>query len=263
MLRPGGTGHEVLGEVVDLVEPSTRARGQRVLTFTTGYIRMVPAAKKAYTRRAGISPDLMPLAGAFCQYILSFETATVPVPAAVPNPRFDPLWYVVAQPIGTIIRAAEKLGSVWGKAIAILGQGQNGLLMTQLVAKMGARHVICLDRLPSRLAVSKAMGATHTLAVADGVDSVAEVLGLVAADEADDYDGAPGVDVAIDMVGHQGHSLDMCSDMVKRDGTVLVFGLPPNTTDGDRGDSHSDMLIRYKNLTKNVSADTCSICACC
>lgn len=30
----------------------------------------------------------------------------------------------------------------------------------------------------------------------------------------------------------------------KRDGTVLIFGLPPNTTDGDRAGSHNDMVIR-------------------
>ena len=59
----------------------------------------------------------------------SHETATVLVPPHAP-PGFDPLWYVVAQPIGTIIRGVQKLGSLWGKTVAILGQGQNGLLMS-------------------------------------------------------------------------------------------------------------------------------------
>jgi threonine dehydrogenase-like Zn-dependent dehydrogenase len=54
-------------------------------------------------------------------------------------------------------------------------------------------------------------------------------------------------------VGHQGASLDICSDMCARDGTVLIFGLPPNSTDADRGDSHGDMVIRYSNLTKNIT----------
>ena len=35
---------------------------------------------------------------------------------------------------------------------------------------------------------------------------------------------------AIDMVGHQGDSIDICSDITAPDGTVLIFGLPPNST---------------------------------
>ena len=35
-----------------------------------------------------------------------------------------------------------------------------------------------------------------------------------------------------------------CSDMAARDSTVLIFGLPPNSTDMDRGKSHGDMVPR-------------------
>lgn len=61
------------------------------------------------------------------------------------------------------------------------------------------------------------------------------------------------VRAAIDMVGHQGDSIDICSDMTAPDGTVLIFGLPPNSTDEDRHSHHSDMTIRYPNLAKNLS----------
>lgn len=50
-----------------------------------------------------------------------------------------------------------------GLDVAIVGQGQNGLLMTAVLANAGARRVLALDRLPERLAVSSRMGATHTL----------------------------------------------------------------------------------------------------
>jgi threonine dehydrogenase-like Zn-dependent dehydrogenase len=65
--------------------------------------------------------------------------------------------------------------------------------------------------------------------------------------------GAPLKRTAIDVVGHQGDSIDICSDMTAADGTVLIFGLPPNSTDEDRHSHHSDMKIRYKNLAKNLS----------
>ena len=55
------------------------------------------------------------------------------------------------------------------------------------------------------------------------------------------------------MVGPQGNSIDICSDMTAPDGTVLIFGLPPNSTDEDRHSHHSDMKIRYPNLAKNLS----------
>ena len=83
--RAGGTGHEVMGEVVSTVEPCRRAVGERVLAFTTGYIRMVPSARAAFEAVTGVSADVMPLQGGFCQYILSFETATVPVPSSTPR----------------------------------------------------------------------------------------------------------------------------------------------------------------------------------
>ena len=58
--------------------------------------------------------------------------------------------------------------------MAILGQGQNGLLMTQLVAKMGARRVISMDLFENRIAVSKLMGATHTVNTSE-TDPVAAI----------------------------------------------------------------------------------------
>ena len=66
-LRPGGSGHEVMGEVAEVVEPCALAVGTRVLVFTTGYIRLVPAARRAYTEATGESPDDMPVQGAFCR----------------------------------------------------------------------------------------------------------------------------------------------------------------------------------------------------
>ena len=45
---PGGTGHEVMGEVAEVVEPSSLSVGDRVLVFATGYVKAVPTARRAY-----------------------------------------------------------------------------------------------------------------------------------------------------------------------------------------------------------------------
>lgn len=42
---------------------------------------------------------------------MSTQDVVVPVPVAVPRPDFNPLWYVAAQPFGTIIKAASRLGA--------------------------------------------------------------------------------------------------------------------------------------------------------
>ena len=61
--------------------------------------------------------------------------------------------------------------------VVILGQGQNGLLMTQMISKMGARRVITMDLFENRLRTSKLMGATHTVntSQADAVSAVKEI----------------------------------------------------------------------------------------
>lgn len=206
---PGGTGHEVMGEVAEVVPPSSLSVGDRVLVFATGYVKAVPTARRAYIAATGMSPDIMLQQGGFCQYIESHETSTVRVPSFAP-PGFNPLWYVVAQPVGTLIKAVNKLPSLWMKTVVILGQGQNGLLMTQLVSKMGARRVISMDLFANRVATAKLMGATHTVNTSDTdpLTAVKEITGEMMCD------------IAIDMVGHQGDSIDLCSDMTAPDGTV-------------------------------------------
>jgi hypothetical protein len=64
-----------------------------------------------------MSPDIMLQQGGFCQYVESHETSTVRVPVSTP-PGFDPLWYVVAQPVGTLIKAVNKLPSLWTKTVS-------------------------------------------------------------------------------------------------------------------------------------------------
>ena len=123
--RPGGSGHELMGEVADVVEPSKLSIGQRVLAMGTGWVMGI--AKTDFEARTGESVRCLAdkaQGGGFLEYFVSTEDATIPVPHAVPRPGFDPLWYVAAQPFGTILKAASKLGGVLGKSVVIFGQGQ-------------------------------------------------------------------------------------------------------------------------------------------
>lgn len=145
----------------------------------------------------------------------------------------------MAQPLGTVLHACQKLGSVINQNIAVVGQGQNGLIITQMLASMGARRIIVLDLLDERLAYSKKNGATHTIRVNVPMDMNA------VRKEIEYITEGQMCDVAVDMVGHQSKTMTLCSQLTKDGGKVLIFGLPP-AKDEDQ------MSIRYVDLTRNL-----------
>ena len=160
-------------------------------------------------------------------------------------PNFDPLWYCAAQPLGTILHAVRKLGSIVGQTIVVVGQGQNGLLMTAVLANAGARRVIALDRLPDRLAVASRLGATHTLQVEPASPSLGATQLTELEQSVREMSDGEMADVAIDMVGHQGRTLDLCARLCKSFGTVVLFGLPP-------GEEHDALQIRMSDFVRNL-----------
>ena len=52
---------------------------------------------------------------------------------------------IAAQGLGTVLRLARKLGPVLGKVVAVVGQGQNGLIATRLMSQFAAKAVIAID----------------------------------------------------------------------------------------------------------------------
>ena len=122
---------------------------------------------------------------------------------------------ILAQPLGTILWAARKANLV-DLDVAIVGQGPIGLMFSHLVANMGARRVIALDKLDYRLDMSRRMKATHTVNV-ERDDPVAAVCDLT--------DGR-GVDVSIEAVGHQVESVHLAIKLCRKHGTALLFGVP-------------------------------------
>ncbi len=137
---------------------------------------------------------------------------------AVPLPMdYQPREHLIlAQPLGTVIWAARKLPNLLGLDVAIVGQGPIGLMFSHLLANLGARKVIALDKLDYRLEAACRMKATHTINV-DQEDAVTAVQEIT--------DGQ-GVDIAIEAVGHQIEPVHLAVDLCKKHGTVLMFGVP-------------------------------------
>lgn len=184
--RPlGDSLHECIGEVVESRSPR----------FAPGDLALA------------IPPNQRGLG----EYLVADASMAVHLP---PYPTRSHL--ILAQPLGTILWAARKLPNLLDLDVAIVGQGPIGLLFAHLVANMGARRIIGLDKLDYRLEMSRRMKATHTVNVDrdDAVEAVREIT-----------DGR-GVDVAIEAVGHQVESIHLTIKLCRKHGTALLFGVP-------------------------------------
>ncbi len=145
------------------------------------------------------------------EYFVADDSATV----ALPDHEHED-HILLSQPLGTVISACRKLGSLLGRDTVVVGQGPMGLLIAHVLSNLGARSVIVTDVVDYRLAVSRVMRATHCInAVKETVvDSVADIT------------GGKMADVVIEAVGHQPDTINDCLDLVKRGGTVVAFGVP-------------------------------------
>lgn len=147
---------------------------------------------------------------------------------------------LMAQPLGTAIFALKKLPNLLDADVAVVGQGPMGQLMNGSLRNMGARNIIGIDLLESRLRVSPKMGATATVcnATQDPVAAVKKILG----------GNLP--DIVIECVGHADQQFNLCIDLCKQAGRMLFFGVPPNVINGLRW---KDLF--YKNVTVHTSVN--------
>src|SRR5688572_13047251 len=182
-LRIGLPCHETSGVVEESKDDSLK-KGDRVVALT-------------YT-------------GGLMEYVTIAANRCIKVPEHV-----DPQLAVLCQPIGTVVYAVQKLGSVLGKKVVILGQGPIGLSFTEFMAKGGASQVIVTDIVDARLGVAKVLGATDTIDASkeDVLERVKELTdGMLA-------------DVVIDACGvHETNNQTF--HCLKVQGTAVIFGMP-------------------------------------
>lgn len=149
-----------------------------------------------------------------------FERFAVSEKMAMPIAENVPIEHaLMAQPLGTVMLAMMRIPPVIGLDVAIVGQGPIGLLFDSAVRNMGARRVIAIDKLDNRLDTARQMGANEFVNVSkcDPVEAVREIT-----------QGAM-VDIAIEVVGHREQAIDLCIDLLRRDGHLLQFGLIDST----------------------------------
>lgn len=146
----------------------------------------------------------------FAEYIAVHKRHAIPLPANLTLTEG-----LMAQQLGTVLHGLRKLGNVIGSTAVVIGQGPAGLLFTLMLAKMGARQVIGIDLVSHRLKSARRMGATHV------VDAAHEA----AAEVVREHTRGTMADVVVEAVGKP-ETINLCADLVRSKGTVLLFGVP-------------------------------------
>lgn len=171
------------------------------------------------------------------EYFISNENLTVTLPRMENKDQM-----VLAQPLGTVIWACRKLGNLINHDVVLVGQGPMGLLMTSMLSNLGAKTIVTADPIEYRLEAAKKMGATHTVNVAS-TDLTAAV---------EEMTSGRMADLAVEVVGHQMETINTCLRLIKRNGTVLAFGVPDHKVYEFR---YSDFFRRNATFIGSVGLD--------
>ncbi len=174
--------------------------------------------------------------GLFERYVVS-EARAIAVDRRLPHNRA-----FLAQPLGTVIFALKKLPQVLDKDVVIIGQGPIGQMFAACLRNLGAREIIAVEPIESRLALSPKMGATATINP-NRTDVAAEVARIT---------GGEMADIVVEAVGHADHALNLALSLAKRMGRLLYFGVPPERIDGI---SWRDAFVRNVTVHTSVNPD--------
>ena len=116
----------------------------------------------------------------------------------------------------TTQNALRRCSFQFGETVGVVGLGMLGQLVVQYLAAAGARRIIVIDTIDSRLELAKRHGATHTLKmpVQDAAKAVADIT------------GGWMLDVAFDITGHPA-VLAPTVALVRRLGRLVLLGDTP------------------------------------
>jgi len=235
---PGLFGHEWAGTIA-AVGPGVEGRwrpGQRVVAANSA---PCPPAAGAVCRqcrrgRQSMCENLQYNNGAFAPYILVpsrlVRMNLHEIPADVPPERV-----VFTEPLACVVHAVRRVVIHPADTVVILGAGPMGLLCVNVLRRRYGRAllIISLDHQDDRLAVAKAMGASHGLNSKGGNSK--ELLRAVI--------GRPDADVVVEVIGTVETHREALG-LVGRGGTLVSFGgiAPGPTLPVDFGRLHYEEI---------------------
>lgn len=149
--------------------------------------------------------------GAFSEYTVVPEQAVIPIRRDVPFELVALIGCSVITGVGAAIHTAQVRP---GSTVAVIGAGGVGFNIIQGAALAGAKHVIAIDIVEEKLAMTKTFGATHTVNARED-DAVSAVLDLT--------DGL-GVDYAFEAIGRPETMAD-AYNMTRKGGMTVIVGI--------------------------------------
>ncbi len=157
---------------------------------------------------------------AYCAIATMAEAVVVPAAAAIPvPPDVDPavaalIGCCVTTGVGAVLKTAAVPA---GASVAVLGLGGVGLSCVMGAVIAGASRIVAIDRVPAKLDVARAVGATDTL-LAD--DDAAATVGALR----DLTDGGP--DYVFEAIGRPA-TVEMAIAALPVGGTAVLVGMTP------------------------------------
>lgn len=151
----------------------------------------------------------------FADYIVAPEVSCVPLAADIPFAVAALIGCAVTTGVGAALNTA---GVRPGSSVAVLGVGGVGLSIVLGARLAGATTIIAVDRTPTKAALARQLGATHTRLSHEPV--VAEIRALTAGRGADyvfEAIGAPEVQ-------------EMALEAVRPGGMLVLAGIAPMGT---------------------------------
>ena len=216
-------GHEAAGEVV-AVGPKVTAwhAGDRVTfdsTISCGRCRSCQAGQVNLCenrRVVGVSPADYKQHGAFAERLALPDRILYRLPDSLPFEQA-----AMVEPVSIAVHAVRRTTIAAGSTAVVIGSGMIGLLVIQALRWAGAKNIVAVDLVDSRLELARKLGATH--AINSGrANAAAEVAQIT--------DGI-GADTAFEVVGFT-PTVNLALSVLKRGGScVLVGNLSPQTQD--------------------------------
>jgi S-(hydroxymethyl)glutathione dehydrogenase / alcohol dehydrogenase len=103
-----------------------------------------------------------------------------------------------------------------GESVAVFGAGGVGIPVVQFASLAGANPVVAIDKVPEKLAMAKARGATHCIDASTTNDLAEEIRKIV---------GPKGPDKVIEATGAKA-IIELAYDITHADGTCVLVGVP-------------------------------------
>jgi S-(hydroxymethyl)glutathione dehydrogenase/alcohol dehydrogenase len=148
------------------------------------------------------------------------ERTVVAAGGAVPIPAELPLWKaaLLGCSVVTGMGAVRNVAGVKpGQSVAVLGCGGVGLQVIAAARLAGADPIIAVDRVPEKLELARAQGATHGVDATEDGSPVATIRQLTEG----------GVDYAFEVIGRP-ETIRLAWDAIRSGGTAVVVGLVPD-----------------------------------